>query len=417
MTITKSQVVGKAIKDLPKDICTLVQTGDRHPIWTGATAGVIDLLSRCTLRYANSYGATYKIDPTSNLCIISNKSKHYYLSSLTELIELVIEDYQEFKPQEQPMPTQPQPGTHWERLKHHTVNCPKGQIIVVGEVTDTLVKWVHSSSGAGNRVINDFLKHFKPRPDLDTPASKPTQRRGLAFYKASGKPWTTKELNAIRTYCGDETSGSTHTNGHKYIYDDKTSENFMYDWTKQLPESLPQNYTILLYESVFETSTTKPISAKTTKPKTKPVAQPEPIIPTPIKEKPMASKPTIKDTATTLVAANKDAAVLAAKLEAGKILNRQVIKLIKPKLHPLVRGYADSPLASVVLANVVGFAIKQYAGDNAKADQLAEMMLQASAVESMSALNIEGLIDDLLSSVKLPKSVRAELNGLDEDYE
>lgn len=416
MAILKSEIIGKSIGELSGSLVNSLHADyTAHKIWTKTSTKAIDFLSRCTLRYNKSYGASYKIDPTSELTIIHTDGAKYPVDSYKKLLTMVITDYDE--PQEQPMPTQPQPGTHWERLETLTTGSPKGEIVTILDVTRTNIHF------SNHRDLDPkvFLERFKPRPDLDTPASEPTIRRRLAFYKASGKPWTYDEYVNISNYCDDKLSERqlsrfNDPSSYKYVYDDGDTSDFMYNWHSRKPEEDPEDYTILSYESVFETSTTKPISTKTTKPKTKPVAQPESIQPI-TKEKPMAPKPTIKDTAATLITANKDAAILAAKLEAGKILNKQVIKLIKPKLHPLVRGYADSPLASVVLANVVGFAIKQYAGDNAKAGQLAEMMLQASAVESVSALNIEGLIDDLLSSVKLPKSVRAELNDIDEDYE
>mgnify|MGYP000562465500 CR=1 FL=1 len=43
---------------------------------------------------------------------------------------MVITDYDE--PQEQPMPTQPQPGTHWERLRYLNDDSPEGEIIIEG---------------------------------------------------------------------------------------------------------------------------------------------------------------------------------------------------------------------------------------------------------------------------------------------
>lgn len=100
---------------------------------------------------------------------------------------------------------------------------------------------------------------------------------------------------------------------------------------------------------------------------------------------------------------NKEAAILAARITAGKAINKKVIKMVKPKLPMMARGYADSPFASVVLANIVGMAIKQYAPDNKRAEQIADLMLEASAFQAIEGFDVEGMIDDLLKGVKLPK--------------
>ena len=101
---------------------------------------------------------------------------------------------------------------------------------------------------------------------------------------------------------------------------------------------------------------------------------------------------------------NKDAVILAAKLTAGKALNTKVIKLVTPKLPMLLQGYAKHPLASVVLANVVGMAIQQYASNNEKAKQVAELMLNASAVQALDSFNIDEILDSLLDGIKLPET-------------
>ena len=101
--------------------------------------------------------------------------------------------------------------------------------------------------------------------------------------------------------------------------------------------------------------------------------------------------------------ANKDAAILAGKLVAGKAINTKLVKLLKPKLPMMIRGYADSPFASLVAANIVGIAIKHYAPTNRRANEVADLMLEAAALEALQSFNIEDLIEELLKGVKLPK--------------
>ena len=99
---------------------------------------------------------------------------------------------------------------------------------------------------------------------------------------------------------------------------------------------------------------------------------------------------------------NKDAIKVAAKLEAGKIINKQVIKQVKPHLPLLVRGLADHPAASIVLANVVSIAVKHFIPENKKLNTVAELMLGAAAVDTVASFNIEAFVEDLLKNIKLP---------------
>ena len=110
----------------------------------------------------------------------------------------------------------------------------------------------------------------------------------------------------------------------------------------------------------------------------------------------------LKTTATSVATQNKDAIKVAAKLEAGKIINKQVIKQVKPHLPLLVRGLADHPAASIVLANVVSIAVKHFMPENKKLNTVAELMLGAAAVDTVASFNIEAFVEDLLKNIKLP---------------
>ena len=110
----------------------------------------------------------------------------------------------------------------------------------------------------------------------------------------------------------------------------------------------------------------------------------------------------LKTTATEVATQNKDAIKVAAKLEAGKIINKQVIKQVKPHLPLLVRGLADHPAASIVLANVVSIAVKHFMPENKKLNTVAELMLGAAAVDTVASFNIEAFVEDLLKNIKLP---------------
>jgi hypothetical protein len=100
---------------------------------------------------------------------------------------------------------------------------------------------------------------------------------------------------------------------------------------------------------------------------------------------------------------NKSAALAAAKITAGKAINNKLMKLVKPKLPMMMRGYTDSPFAKVVLANATGLAIQQFLPDNKKANKAAELMLNAAALQMLESFDLEGMLDELLKGAKIEK--------------
>ncbi len=105
---------------------------------------------------------------------------------------------------------------------------------------------------------------------------------------------------------------------------------------------------------------------------------------------------------------NKEALILAAKLEVGKVAIAQLKKVVTPKLPYPVRGYADSPLFNIVLANAVGITLREYAQGNEKAQIVSEAMIQSAAVEMMSSFDINGMINDMLENVDVSKLINLE---------
>lgn len=111
----------------------------------------------------------------------------------------------------------------------------------------------------------------------------------------------------------------------------------------------------------------------------------------------------IKETAIVTLDQNKQAAIIAGKMEAGRILNKQVIKQIKPHIPMFVRGYLDTPLAPVIVANLVA-AIGNHT-QNRRVQQVSELMLLAAADTTVQSFNLDKIIDDVLAGVKLPAGI------------
>lgn len=108
----------------------------------------------------------------------------------------------------------------------------------------------------------------------------------------------------------------------------------------------------------------------------------------------------LKTTTLNTLEQNKQAAIIAAKVDAGRIINKQVIKQLKPHVPMLLRGYLDTPLAPVIAANVVAMIGNHT--DNNKIKKVSELMLLGAADATVQSFNLDKIIDDVLAGIKLP---------------
>ncbi|QEA03154.1 hypothetical protein [Klebsiella phage KpGranit] len=118
---------------------------------------------------------------------------------------------------------------------------------------------------------------------------------------------------------------------------------------------------------------------------------------------------TIKSTATAIVAANKNAAVNAAKLEAGSIVLKKVSGIAASKAPFMVRGYVDTAVGRVVIANLLNFAVSQYAPNNRKAVIAADAAMQAAMLELVQSFNVGEMIDEVLKGVNLSSLIENDV--------
>lgn len=118
---------------------------------------------------------------------------------------------------------------------------------------------------------------------------------------------------------------------------------------------------------------------------------------------------TIKSTATAIVAANKNAAVNAAKLEAGSIVLKKVSGIAASKAPFMIRGYVDTAVGRVVIANLLNFAVSQYAPNNRKAVIAADAAMQAAMLELVQSFNVGEMIDEVLKGVNLSSLIENDV--------
>lgn len=111
----------------------------------------------------------------------------------------------------------------------------------------------------------------------------------------------------------------------------------------------------------------------------------------------------LKVTAEQTVDQNKQALVIASKMEAGRIINKQVLKQLTPHLPFFVQGYTKSPFAPFVAANLVAMVANHT--QNAKLQKVSELMVLGAADSGVTAFNLDKIIDDILANIKLPAGI------------
>lgn len=111
----------------------------------------------------------------------------------------------------------------------------------------------------------------------------------------------------------------------------------------------------------------------------------------------------------TAVAANKQAAVSAAILETGRIANNTALKMIKPQLPMVVRGYADSAFGKLAVANAVLMAVNQFRPDSAALQRVANAMVVASYQDIIQSFDVEGMLDSLCADGKLATAFKKQV--------
>lgn len=126
---------------------------------------------------------------------------------------------------------------------------------------------------------------------------------------------------------------------------------------------------------------------------------------------------TIMSKVNTIVAANKSAAVNAAKLEAGNIALKQITKAVAKAMPGGIVGmyakqYIDTPVGRVIVANLLNVAVEQYASHNPKAKVVADAAMNAAMLEMVQSFNIGEMINEVIANVDISALTMTE-NGIE----
>lgn len=97
--------------------------------------------------------------------------------------------------------------------------------------------------------------------------------------------------------------------------------------------------------------------------------------------------------------ANVSAVKVAAVIATGRTVNEVIVSKFKNKLPIMVRGYAETPVGAIVIANLVDFGVKQFAADNAKFNYVSNAMMQAAMVDLLAEFDFAAIMNDILANV------------------
>lgn len=107
----------------------------------------------------------------------------------------------------------------------------------------------------------------------------------------------------------------------------------------------------------------------------------------------------------TIVASNKNAATTAAIMEAGRIANNQVGKLAAQHLPLMLRGYANTTIGKVVIANAAAYAAQRLRPNDQKLTKLSNAMMVEAYQAFLAEFDVESMIEDLLGSATIKKAL------------
>lgn len=114
---------------------------------------------------------------------------------------------------------------------------------------------------------------------------------------------------------------------------------------------------------------------------------------------------TISSTITNAIEINKSAATHAAYLEAGRIANNQIVKAASKHLPLMARGYADTALGRLLIANAAMVAAAQLRPNDPTLKKLTMAMATAAYQQVIQSVDIEGIINSMLNSPEIKAAI------------
>lgn len=112
------------------------------------------------------------------------------------------------------------------------------------------------------------------------------------------------------------------------------------------------------------------------------------------------------DFVTKVINNNKTAAASAAYMEAGRMANDKAATILSKKAPLMVRGYVDTPLGKLLIANIAQLALEQLRPNDQRASKLAKAMQVQAYSELIRTFDIQGMLDEILNSTTVKKALK-----------
>lgn len=111
---------------------------------------------------------------------------------------------------------------------------------------------------------------------------------------------------------------------------------------------------------------------------------------------------------------NLSAAKYAGYLEAGRLANKQLTKVLSKRLPMMVRGYADTPVGRLVTANIAAMALAHFRPEDRILAKLAKAAQVQAYQELLQNLEIEGFLDELMESSSMKAAIKKLRGSVEE---
>jgi len=110
---------------------------------------------------------------------------------------------------------------------------------------------------------------------------------------------------------------------------------------------------------------------------------------------------TVNEIACALGESNKEAFVVSTKQQVGTAVLQKLTKVVGPKAPLMVRGYIDTPVGRVILANILAAAAVKYFPNNGKLLYAAEAATFAAMDEVLREFDVQGIVSDILDGITI----------------
>lgn len=103
---------------------------------------------------------------------------------------------------------------------------------------------------------------------------------------------------------------------------------------------------------------------------------------------------------------NKAVATSAAFMEAGRLANNQVAKLVAKKAPLMVRGYVETSYGKVVIANLLNIAVEKFRPGDEKLEKLSKAMMVQAYQAVLQDFDIEGILEELFENTQIKRATK-----------